>query len=97
MCEIATLTGFAMDEYDAREMPSEPEGTIVSDPDPSATGGAARLPRERRGRCPTCDRPTAWKDNPQRPFCSLTCRLVDLGIWLDKGYVVRSQPPDDVR
>jgi endogenous inhibitor of DNA gyrase (YacG/DUF329 family) len=94
--EIATLTGVATGEYDAREM-SEPEGTIVRDPDPSATGGAGGSPRERRVRCPTCDRPTAWEDNPQRPFCSLTCRLVDLGIWLDEGYVVRGEPPDDVR
>jgi endogenous inhibitor of DNA gyrase (YacG/DUF329 family) len=97
VCEIATLTGFATGEYDARDMPSEPEGTIVRGPDPSATGGADGPSRERRGRCPTCGRPTAWKDNPQRPFCSITCRLVDLGTWLDEGYVVRGEPPDDVR
>jgi endogenous inhibitor of DNA gyrase (YacG/DUF329 family) len=27
-----------------------------------------------------------WKDNPNRPFCSLSCRLIDLGIWLDERY-----------
>jgi len=37
-------------------------------------------------RCPTCGTRTPWWDNPQRPFCSLTCRLVDLGVWLDEGY-----------
>jgi endogenous inhibitor of DNA gyrase (YacG/DUF329 family) len=30
--------------------------------------------------------------NPHRPFCSLTCRLVDLGVWLDEGYRI---PPDE--
>jgi len=27
-----------------------------------------------------------WSGNPNRPFCSLTCRLVDLGAWLDERY-----------
>jgi uncharacterized protein len=27
-----------------------------------------------------------WAGNPQRPFCSLTCRLIDLGGWLDERY-----------
>lgn len=97
MCEIATLTGFATDEYDAHNMPSELEGMMVSEPDPSATGETDRPPQERRVRCPTCDRPTPWKDNSQRPFCSLTCRLIDLGVWLDEGYVVRGESPDDVQ
>jgi endogenous inhibitor of DNA gyrase (YacG/DUF329 family) len=34
-----------------------------------------------------------WRGNPDRPFCSLTCRLVDLGLWLDERY--RIAPPDD--
>lgn len=37
-------------------------------------------------RCPTCKQPVVWQDNRDRPFCSLTCRLVDLGVWLDEGY-----------
>ena len=97
MWEIATLTGFAPDEYDAREMLSDSEGTMVSEPDPSAAGEVERPPKERRGRCPTCAQPTSWKGNPERPFCSRTCRLVDLGVWLDDGYVVNDEPPDDVR
>lgn len=87
------LTALAAGEYDAPTMPSEPEGMMVSDSDPSARDDT----RARRGRCPTCARVTAWDDNPQRPFCSFTCRLVDLGIWLDEGYVVPDEPPDDVR
>jgi endogenous inhibitor of DNA gyrase (YacG/DUF329 family) len=30
----------------------------------------------------------AWAGNPHRPFCSLTCRLIDLGVWLDERYRV---------
>ena len=35
--------------------------------------------------------------NPQRPFCSFTCRLIDLGLWLNEGAVVPGEAPDDVR
>ena len=37
-------------------------------------------------RCPTCKHAVIWEGNPHRPFCSLPCRLVDLGVWLDEGY-----------
>jgi endogenous inhibitor of DNA gyrase (YacG/DUF329 family) len=95
--EIATLTRAGTDEYDAGEMPSEPEGTIVSDSSPSAASGPNRPSAQRRVRCPTCGRAALWSNNPQRPFCSRTCRLVDLGVWLDEGYVVRGEDPDDVQ
>jgi len=42
-----------------------------------------------------------WEGNPHRPFCGLTCRLIDLGRWLDEGYRVAGDalpeelPPDD--
>jgi len=39
-----------------------------------------------RTRCPRCGREVIWQDNPHRPFCSLSCRLVDLGMWLDEAY-----------
>jgi endogenous inhibitor of DNA gyrase (YacG/DUF329 family) len=39
-------------------------------------------------RCPRCGAATAWRGNPQRPFCSLACRLLDLGAWLDERYRV---------
>lgn len=31
--------------------------------------------------CPQCGRPTSWRDNPVRPFCSERCRQLDLGDW----------------
>jgi uncharacterized protein len=30
----------------------------------------------------------AWAGNPHRPFCGITCRLIDLGQWLDERYRV---------
>lgn len=40
--------------------------------------------------CPICGRP-AEQDrakNPDRPFCSERCRMVDLSRWLDESYAV---------
>jgi uncharacterized protein len=39
-------------------------------------------------RCPRCRTPIAWTGNPARPFCSATCKLIDLGGWLDERYRV---------
>jgi hypothetical protein len=52
-------------------------------------------PANRRGRCPTCGAATSWRDNPQRPFCSLTCRLIDLGGWLDERYRIPPREDDE--
>lgn len=38
--------------------------------------------------CPICENPTAWKDNPFRPFCSEKCQDRDLGNWLTENYSV---------
>jgi uncharacterized protein len=46
--------------------------------------------------CPTCRTKTAWHGNAQRPFCSLTRRLIDLGQWLDERYRVAPRADDDV-
>ncbi len=40
----------------------------------------------RRVHCPHCGGAIAWSGNPHRPFCSLSCRLIDLGEWLDERY-----------
>jgi endogenous inhibitor of DNA gyrase (YacG/DUF329 family) len=39
-------------------------------------------------KCPTCDKPIQWQDNPYRPFCSERCRLIDLGAWVNEEYTV---------
>jgi hypothetical protein len=45
-----------------------------------------RAPRQVR--CPRCGASCDWTGNPHRPFCSLECRLIDLGAWLDERYRV---------
>jgi len=46
--------------------------------------------------CPNCRMPAPWEGNPHRPFCSLSCRLIDLGVWLDERYrIVTETVPDD--
>jgi endogenous inhibitor of DNA gyrase (YacG/DUF329 family) len=47
---------------------------------------------EQGPRCPTCRRPTPWARNAARPFCSVPCKLVDLGVWLDEAYRVAGAP-----
>ena len=69
---LASLTCFAADEYDAPTMPESDR--------------RRRAPRAGTGRCPTCGASVRCLDNPDRPFCSATCRLVDLGGWLDERY-----------
>jgi len=39
-------------------------------------------------RCAGCGVAIAWDGNPTRPFCSLRCKLIDLGVWLDEAYRV---------
>ena len=51
---------------------------------------------ERTVTCPTCGAPAPWLGNAHRPFCSLTCRLIDLGGWLDAAYRVPADEDGDV-
>jgi uncharacterized protein len=61
----------------------------------SGVDEADTAPRGRGVTCPTCGGPTPWSGNPHRPFCSLTCRLIDLGGWLDERYRIASPRPED--
>ena len=78
--KVRELTGFVGGRYDAATMDDE---------------AVARRPRERGVTCPTCRTRTFWQGNPYRPFCSLTCRLVDLGVWLDARYRIPAEKRDD--
>ena len=42
-------------------------------------------------RCPNCNKPVAWPDNPHRPFCSERCKLIDFGHWADEDYRMPAQ------
>jgi endogenous inhibitor of DNA gyrase (YacG/DUF329 family) len=39
-----------------------------------------------------CDRVVAWVGNPARPFCAISCGLIDLGRWLDGNFRVPGAP-----
>ena len=53
--------------------------------------------RSRSIRCPTC-KGIVVKSDPEFPFCSERCRLIDLGKWASGAYVVSSpiRPTDEV-
>lgn len=46
--------------------------------------------------CPICGKPTTWKDNPNRPFCSEKCQMIDLGNWVTENYRVPVTTPEEV-
>lgn len=49
--------------------------------------------RARSLRCPTCKK-IVLRSEPEFPFCSERCRLIDLGKWASGGYVI-STPIND--
>jgi endogenous inhibitor of DNA gyrase (YacG/DUF329 family) len=44
--------------------------------------------------CPICRKPTDSDSNPEFPFCSERCKLLDLGAWASEKYVI-SEPVID--
>ena len=79
--KVIELTGFVARRYHA-----------------SAMSGAEKAERPRPARavtCPTCGARAALEGNRQRPFCSLTCRLIDLGVWLDERYRIPEEHRED--
>ena len=40
-------------------------------------------------KCPICGKDVAF-DDPEMPFCSERCRLIDLGNWASEKYVISS-------
>jgi endogenous inhibitor of DNA gyrase (YacG/DUF329 family) len=53
------------------------------------------MPRKRtvKLRCPICKESVKSTD-PDFPFCSGRCRLIDLGKWASGGYVISSPVTD---
>ena len=41
--------------------------------------------------CPICKTETTWEENPDRPFCSRRCKLMDLGHWVSEDYRVEGE------
>jgi endogenous inhibitor of DNA gyrase (YacG/DUF329 family) len=46
-------------------------------------------------RCPICKRTTDSAKDPDFPFCSERCRLLDLGNWASERYVISEPAVDD--
>jgi endogenous inhibitor of DNA gyrase (YacG/DUF329 family) len=67
----------------------------VIDPEASPSRDAEGARPEARVQCPKCGERAAWHGNPHRPFCSLTCRLIDLGLWLDERYRIEADAGSD--
>ena len=42
-------------------------------------------------KCPVCKK-SVQRENPDFPFCSDRCRLIDLGKWADDDYRVAGEP-----
>lgn len=53
------------------------------------------MPRKRSVKlsCPICKKPVKTAD-PNFPFCSARCRLIDLGKWASGSYVISSPLQD---
>ena len=53
------------------------------------------MPRKRvlSLRCPTCKK-LVLRTDPEFPFCSERCRLIDLGKWASGGYVISAPITD---
>lgn len=45
--------------------------------------------------CPTCKQSVVYSEkNPNRPFCSERCRLIDLGEWASEGHSIPGPSAD---
>ena len=46
-------------------------------------------------RCPICKKEAPYEGNPDRPFCSERCKLIDLDNWLSERYRIPIPVSDD--
>jgi len=43
-------------------------------------------------KCPECGKETEYSpENKYRPFCSMRCKLIDLGEWIDGKYKINTE------
>jgi endogenous inhibitor of DNA gyrase (YacG/DUF329 family) len=56
-------------------------------------GDSLRDDRAVKIKCPICHKTTTWEENPNRPFCSKRCRLIDLGKWASGEYRIEGREP----
>ena len=47
--------------------------------------------------CPTCKKAIQWDtSNPDRPFCSERCRMIDLGAWANEEHKISKPSGNDL-
>ena len=46
-------------------------------------------------KCPICKNITTWEENPNRPFCSERCKLIDLGAWASDEYSIQGKKEEE--
>jgi uncharacterized protein len=46
-------------------------------------------------KCPTCRTAVSYAGNPDRPFCSERCRLLDLAKWAAEEYRIPAEKAPD--
>ncbi|OGW57704.1 MAG: DNA gyrase inhibitor YacG [Nitrospirae bacterium RBG_16_43_8] len=46
-------------------------------------------------KCPICKKTTTWEENPNRPFCSERCKLLDLGKWVFEEYKIAGEKAEE--
>jgi endogenous inhibitor of DNA gyrase (YacG/DUF329 family) len=52
--------------------------------------------KPRKVHCPQCNASIAWStENPNRPFCSERCKLIDLGQWATGAYRIPQEERDN--
>jgi hypothetical protein len=99
--KVVELTGFVAGRYDATMgLPTRPRDERRAGWRPLESNGTGRPGRLPGVACPTCRTRVGWVGNRYRPFCSETCRLIDLGVWLDERYRIagrRGQDDPDFR
>ena len=42
-----------------------------------------------------CKKTTTWEENPNRPFCSERCKLLDLGKWVFEEYKIPGEKAEE--
>ena len=56
--------------------------------DPTSSSNAAPIMQVA---CPRCRKLSPWAGNPDRPFCSERCKMIDLGAWASEDYAVPAE------
>ncbi|MCX7723617.1 MAG: DNA gyrase inhibitor YacG [Thermodesulfovibrio sp.] len=46
-------------------------------------------------KCPVCGKVVKYENNPWRPFCSKSCKIIDLWNWFHEKYSIKVEEVDE--